>query len=253
MCQTAAAYIVRSATGATEYRQQDFLLEHMGWDRMGRHVFSLFCTRYKCVWCRALVGVAAVFQRAVTLVDVDGFCFDGAEAAPCVSSPPVTTVKYDLSRKIVFYYCFAGAHASVVAAAIHCTLLPQYRTPTYREIVALPYYDRTEPRYIGTPYFVGKDEDGRPVYCLGLWACHEELVAAMRLFLQCIGIGRSMYLFVNAFALINFSTKLGGMLSKRLGFVAIGRVLSVWGIRRRYAKFVQKVMTVKQWLKATDR
>lgn len=112
----------------------------------------------------------------------------------------------------------------------------------------MPYYDRTAPRYIGTPYFVGSDENGRDVYCLGLWANYEELVTALTQFLSCLGLAKDSYLFVNAFALINFSTKLGGVLSKRLGIIALGRLLSVWGIRRRYADFRQLVGMVKEML-----
>lgn len=223
------------------FRCRGFVLRHLGRDARGHEVFSLYCLRHKCVWCRAVAGVAAVFGYSVLTVDVD---LPSAGAAPaCAQSlPPPAAGR----GGIIFYYCFAGAHASVVAASLHCGLLPLDRTPKFREIVSLPYYDRTVPRYIGTPYFIGRDERGRAVYCLGLWADHAALVAALTKFLLFLGIGEDDFLFVNAFALINFSTKLGGVLSKRLGITAVGRMLSVWGIRRRYADFRRLIATVKK-------
>lgn len=145
----------------------------------------------------------------------------------------------------IIYYCFAGAHASVVASAIHCGLLPADRVPGYSEFVALPYYDRTAPRLIGCPYFMGRDEFGHSVYFLGLRDQRLPLMAAVGTLLATAGVSEETYLFQDTFPLINFSTKLGGLLSKRYSLTAFGRRITVWGIRRRYPVFVDMVAEVK--------
>ncbi len=145
----------------------------------------------------------------------------------------------------IIYYCFAGAHASVVAAAIHCGLLPCGRVPAYKEFAALPYYDRTRPELIGTPYLMGRDEKGHEVYFMGLWNQRDQLVAAACELLAGAGVAPAAFHFQNAFPLINFSTKVGGLLSKRYRLTAVGRRITVWGIQRQYPSFVAMVQDVK--------
>ncbi|MDT8901201.1 DUF3189 family protein [Anaeroselena agilis] len=148
----------------------------------------------------------------------------------------------------IVYYCFAGAHASVVASAIHCGLLPVEHVPTYDEFVALPYYDRTAPRLIGSPYLMGRDEYGHNVYFLGLWDQRLPIMAAVGALLATASIDEQDYFFQDAFPLINFSTKIGGLLSKRYCLTSIGRRITVWGMQRQYPAFVSMVADVKSKL-----
>ncbi len=148
----------------------------------------------------------------------------------------------------IVYYCFAGAHASVVASAIHCGLLPNDRVPGYDEFVALPYYDRTPPRLIGSPYLMGRDEFGHSVYFLGLRDQRLPVMAAVDALLASAGVRESDRLFQDAFPLINFSTKIGGLLSKRYSLTGLGRRITVWGMRRQYPAFVALVAGVKKRL-----
>ncbi len=148
----------------------------------------------------------------------------------------------------IIYYCFAGAHASVVASAIHCGLLPVDRIPAYGEFVALPYYDRTAPRLIGSPYLMGRDARGHNVYFLGLRDQRLPLISAVSTLLAAGGIDERDYLFQDAFPLINFSTKIGGLLSKRYCLTTVGRRITVWGMQRQYPAFVALVAAVKSKL-----
>jgi hypothetical protein len=134
----------------------------------------------------------------------------------------------------------------VVAAAIHCGLLPCERLPAYQEFAALPYYDRTRPEFIGTPYLMGRDEHGNEVYFMGLWDQRDKLIAAAGELLASAGVAPSAYHFQNAFPLITFSTKVGGLLSKRYRLTALGRRITVWGIKRRYPSFIAMVQAVKK-------
>jgi hypothetical protein len=146
---------------------------------------------------------------------------------------------------IIIYYCFAGAHASVVAAAIHSGLLPVHRLPSYSELTALPYYDRTDPGQVGAPYFMGSDEQGNSIFFIGLWNQRQNLTASIQSLLDAAGVERNSYLLQDAFPLINFSTKLGGLLSKRYRLTSLGRKITVWGMRRQYWRFVDLVARVK--------
>ena len=106
LIRQAAAAQTGAAPVREIYRRNGFVLQHMGWDDGGGMVLSLFCPRYKCVWCRALVGIAAVFGHTVTIVDVD--LPPAAAAGPCaqLSPPPAGTGR----GRVIFYYCFCSAY-----------------------------------------------------------------------------------------------------------------------------------------------
>lgn len=135
-----------------------------------------------------------------------------------------------------------------MAAAIHCGLLPCDRVPSYNEFTALRYYDRTPPELVGQPYLMGTDELGNSVYIMGLWSQRTQLAEALSTFLEAGGIPRSEYLLQDAFPLINFSTKLGGLLSKRYRLTGWGRRITVWGMQRQYPQFISLVAEVKSRL-----
>ncbi|MCX7779822.1 MAG: DUF3189 family protein [Negativicutes bacterium] len=149
---------------------------------------------------------------------------------------------------VVIYYCFAGAHASVVSAAIHCGILPSDRVPTFQEFLSVPYYDQTSPELVGKPYFMGHDGHGHAVYFMGMWNQRQALSSVICEMLEAAGISPSNYILQDSFPLLNFSTKLGGALSKRFLITSVGRKISVWGIQRRYKDFVSLVESVKQRL-----
>lgn len=150
---------------------------------------------------------------------------------------------------IVIYYCFAGAHASVVASAIHCGLLPGDRVPQNAEIAKLRYYDFAPPEKVGRLYYMGDDEYGNHIYFMGMWSRRAQVSAAIKGLLDAAGIAKGAYFLQDAFPLINFSTKLGGLLSKRCRLTGIGRTITIWGIKRRYSEFLSLVDNVKHRLR----
>lgn len=149
---------------------------------------------------------------------------------------------------VVIYYCFAGAHASVVSSAIHCGMLPTNRIPTYDELIGIQYYDQTDPDYIGMPYLMGDDEYGNSIYFMGMWNQRQALAGTLEKLLIAAGISPDKYILQDSFPVLNFSTKVGGALSKRLLITSLGRRISVWGIQRRYPQFVSLVENVKKRL-----
>ena len=148
----------------------------------------------------------------------------------------------------IIYYCYGSSHSSVVAAGVHLGLLPADRRPTPREILALPYYDRTPPEDIGKCLFMGKDELGHEVYVMGMGHAKKIVRRAIESFLQLYHIPTSEVLFIDALPQVGLITKIGGFLSRRMGLVSLGRPLTVYGIRRCYPNFLKLVRAVKERL-----
>lgn len=146
----------------------------------------------------------------------------------------------------IFYHCYAGAHASVIAAALHCGKLPVQRIPTVAEIMAVPYFDQTNRDMVGTPYLMGQDEFGHEVYFMGMRSGSTIVKKAIYSFFHVSQLPLEQVRFIDALHVINFSTKIGGGLSRRLGCICIGRRLSAWGIQQRYHGFIDLVREVKQ-------
>ncbi len=145
----------------------------------------------------------------------------------------------------VIYCCYGSSHSSVVAAAIHLGWLPCDRVPSAREIESVPHYDRTEPAEIGTCFPMGKDECGRDVYIIGMGAAKKIVRNAIESVLEICGLRKGEYLLVDTLPEVGVVTKVGGFLSRALGLIGPGRPLTIWGVRRSYARFVRLVRDVK--------
>lgn len=154
----------------------------------------------------------------------------------------------------VIYYCYGSAHSSVISAAIHLGLLPSDRIPSAQEIMATPYFDRTDSREIGTCFFVGRDEDGREVYIMGMGPGREVVKRAILSVLKVFGIDTREFALVDALPSAGLLVRTGGILSRRLGLVRLGRPLVVRGIQRNYWAFCDFVRSTKESLSLpTDR
>ena len=114
--------------------------------------------------------------------------------------------------------------------------------------MSVPYYDQTAPEFIGTPYFMGNDELGHSIYFMGMWNQRQVLAPALVHFLTLGGVKQQDYIFQDSFPMLNFSTKVGGALSKRFRCTTVGRRLSVWGIQQKYPQFVALVEKLKEQL-----
>ena len=145
----------------------------------------------------------------------------------------------------IFYCCYGSAHSSVVAASIHLGLLPSNRVPAPKEFLVLPHFDKTESFEIGTPFFMGKDEYDSDVFILGMASERRLIKKAILSFLTHAGINTREVMIIDTLKNVNFITKIGGFASRRLGFVTIGRPLTILGIQQKYGDFVKLVMHVK--------
>lgn len=148
----------------------------------------------------------------------------------------------------VIYYCYGSAHSSVVAASLHVGLIPRDRPPTKQEILSLPYFDKTDSKDIGKCFYVGRDEGGNEVFILGMGSTREVVKRAIVSVLALYGIPRDDLLFVDALPEIGVLAKMGGLLSRRLGLVGLGRPLSVLGVQRHYPNLLRLVCQVRRKL-----
>lgn len=124
---------------------------------------------------------------------------------------------------IHLYYCFGGAHTSVTAANLHLGRLPPH--PTYRQVLAQPYFDHLPHGSIGTFLFMGVDAAGHPVYSVGLEAGKDRLARALADFAAAFGAAPDGVALHPALPCANALMRIGGFLSRRLGLVWPGRPL----------------------------
>lgn len=150
----------------------------------------------------------------------------------------------------IIYYCYGSAHSSVVAASIHLGLLPDKRKPKPSHFKHLPHYDKTEQFEIGTPFFMGIDEFNSEIYILGMASERLLIKRAIVSFLEHLNVSCQEYMMIDTLKIINTVTKLGGFISRRLGFVSIGRPLTILGILQKYDDFIKLVDDVKEQEKA---
>jgi len=149
----------------------------------------------------------------------------------------------------LFYYCFGGAHTSVTCASIHLGFLPDDRIPETYEFKGVPQYDKMDHRRIGTPVYMGRDELGWDIYIMGMENAKTVVIPSIKSYLNVNGIRQDRVLFVNALVKLHPITSLGGILSRRLGLVSLGRPMTVWGIRKSYPALLKIVKDVKKNLR----
>ncbi|SJZ54308.1 DUF3189 family protein [Selenihalanaerobacter shriftii] len=148
----------------------------------------------------------------------------------------------------VIYNCYGSAHSSVLAAGIHTGIVPDDRVATAEEISNIPHYDRTDTEEIGTVYYFGKDEFGFDVYIMGMKSSPKIVKRALLSNLRIFGIDRTKMILVDTLPYVNNLTRIGGFLSRGLGFVNLGRPLTIYGLQKSYKRFINLVKSVKKRL-----
>lgn len=153
----------------------------------------------------------------------------------------------------IVYRCYGRAHSSVVASAIHLGRLRPDKKPTYRELCNLKFFDATEQWDIGIPTFMGRDEKGREVFTLGLGTQRPLGQTALESLAEALGCSMYDVVMVDTLGTINWSSRIGGFLSRALKLVPIGRPLVASGIRGSFGRLASLVEGVKRELERIDK
>ncbi|HHZ20808.1 MAG TPA: DUF3189 family protein [Firmicutes bacterium] len=135
----------------------------------------------------------------------------------------------------------------MIAAHLHLGRLPMDRPVQVREILALPLFDRAQASDFGIPCYMGTDTLGHAVYIIGFGSGARECSQAMESVLGIMGWAGEVFL-VDVLDCIGVTARLGGMLSRRLGWVSLGRPLAAWGMLRSLEGLRRLVQSVKEVL-----
>ena len=148
----------------------------------------------------------------------------------------------------IIYYCYGGTHSSVIAAAIHTGQLST-NSPSQAKINNLPLYDKINQNELGQLFFYGADEFGNLVYVLGLGSKRQLMKELLLDYLSLFNINTGEIMLVASLPYVNFFTKLGGVLSRKLGLVSLGRLLVTYTLQNLYPEYNELVKQVKSQLK----
>lgn len=104
----------------------------------------------------------------------------------------------------------------------------------------IPYYDKTSDSDFGSIRFMGTDEFGNDIYVLGKKSLGNRFSSILMGVAEILGKQDDLIV-VNCMDLVNWSMKIGGFTSRRLGLVAVGRPVVSWGTRKAFRQLVNLV------------
>lgn len=140
----------------------------------------------------------------------------------------------------IIYHCFGGSHSSVLAACLHLGLISKERLPSTEEMLALPYFDKTDKRDFGRIRFMGVDEEQNEVYVLGKKSLGDRYDRVLKGIAAILG-KEDEVMVVDCMSRVNVAMKLGGFTSRRMGWARLGRPVLGQGSRRAFLNLVNLV------------
>lgn len=141
---------------------------------------------------------------------------------------------------IIIYHCYGGSHSSVIAAALHLGWLSKTQKPSFEDMLALPYFDKTTDDDFGTIHYMGVDEYGNEVYVLGKKSMGDRCTKIMNGIAHIMGKEKEL-LAVNCMTRVNWMMKIGGFASRRMGMVRMGRPVLNMGTQTAFTDLVNLV------------
>jgi hypothetical protein len=146
----------------------------------------------------------------------------------------------------IVYDDYGGAHSTQVAAAVHLGLLAADRVPSAAELLNLPLFDRVTQEHHGCLIFMGRDNDGHEVFVLGRGPSAVTVERAIASGIALTGAEMPSLRFFETLPTVNWWMRVGGYLSRHLGWVKLGRPLVVYGTRKAFPQLVQLVDQVRK-------
>lgn len=147
---------------------------------------------------------------------------------------------------VIIYCCYGGTHSSPIAAAIHIGILNSTEIPTAAQILAVCHYDKVESNDRGKVMFVGDDEYGNKIYVCGRGRDKTGIKQAIESGILLAKGETDDFVFVDTLNAVNIYMRIGGFLSRRLKWIAVGRPLVIWGTQKAFWQLVQIVQKTKK-------
>lgn len=140
--------------------------------------------------------------------------------------------------KNIIFYCYGGAHSSVVTASIYLGLLNPDKIPSTSDLLLLPFFDQQIDQDHGKMRLMGQDNAGNNVYIVGKRSMGDSFINVIQDFLSIRGV-ETKPVMINTLPGVNFYMRIGGFLSRKLRITALGRPIVIWGTKKAYRNFVQ--------------
>lgn len=147
---------------------------------------------------------------------------------------------------VIIYYCYGGAHSSPIAAAIHIGVLKPTEMPSAAQILAVCHYDKVESSDRGKVMYVGNDEYGNKVYVCGRGRDKIGIKQAIESGIVLAKGKINDFVFVDTLNAVNLFMRIGGFLSRRIKWIAVGRPLVIWGTQKAFWQLVEIVQETKE-------
>lgn len=144
----------------------------------------------------------------------------------------------------IIYHCFGGSHSSVTVAALHLGLLNKGQLPSAEELMALPYYDKTNDNDFGCIHYMGRDDMGNEVYVLGKKSLGDRFNNVLMGVAEILD-KEDQLMAVNVMKHVNWSMKIGGFTSRRIKIPLLGRPVVIWGTRKAFGHMIRLVDTTR--------
>jgi hypothetical protein len=107
-------------------------------------------------------------------------------------------------------------------------------------LIHLPYFDKTQDSDFGRIHYMGTDESGHDIYILGKKGMGERCSAMLMGVAGLLGVEHEV-MAVNCMSRVNLLMAMGGFISRRLGWTAIGRPLLLLGTRGAFGSICNLV------------
>lgn len=140
----------------------------------------------------------------------------------------------------IIYHCFGGSHSSVLAAALHLGLIEKDRVPEISEMMKIPYFDKTTDADFGSIRLMGIDEYHNEIYVLGKKNLGNRFGNILMGIAEILGAKEEL-LTVDCMSRVNWSMKIGGFTSRRIGWVRLGRPVLGKGAEAAFADLLNLV------------
>jgi hypothetical protein len=126
-------------------------------------------------------------------------------------------------RPVIMYVCYAGTHTSVLSGALHLKTDREKGLDFDANFLAsLPYFDQRTTQDIGIPVRLGVDRFGSVVYALGTGWLSRDIEFALCDLIE-LNVPAAKFCMCNVRSFLNFRSRVGGFLSRRLSLVEPGR------------------------------